>query len=147
MKTIYLCGPRSGPHIVNTNIELFADASIALRSLGHNVLNPVEVNLAFLGRPYSPAVPDSFEEASFINTLPGLRADIIAMLTVCNCIAIMPEWERAVGCRIEVGLAITFGYSFVDWKTAEEIKRPSAVNISHGYHDRPPGFATFGKPK
>lgn len=144
MSTIYLCGPRSGPHIVNTNIELFADTSEALRSLGHNVLNPVDVNMTFLGVPYSPP-RKSMEQKQ---TLPGLRADIIALMTVCDAIALLPDWEDAVGCRVEVALAITFGYTFLHWKTGEVVDRPKAVRIAYGYHDRPspavaPGSALF----
>lgn len=147
MKTIYLCGPRSGSHIVNTNIELFAEVAAALRSLGHTVMNPVEVNLAFLGVPYSPPRRNMDD----VQTLPGLRADIIALMTVCNTISLLPGWGDAVGCRVEVALAITFGYPFVHWKTGEVIKRPASVQISWGYHDRPklndpsrpPGVASF----
>jgi hypothetical protein len=104
--------------------------------MGYQVINPVDVNYAFLGVPYSPSVPGQ-------PTYPGLRADIFAMLSCCDGIALLPKWRDSVGCRPEVGLAITFRYQFVDWQTGEVIRRPEHVIISHGYHELPNNFRWF----
>jgi hypothetical protein len=138
--TIYLCGPRSG--MSDTNIPLFTGAAHALRTLGYCVLNPVDVNIAFLGTPYSP--PQQLPTDR--RTYPGLRADIFALLSCCDGIALLPGWEAAIGCRAEVGLAITFCYTFVHWQSGEIVLRPPRVEISYGYNERnrPPGKATLG---
>lgn len=143
--TLYLCGPRSGSHIIDTNIPLFARVAQSLRELGYNVLNPVDVNMAFLGAPYSPPPTAPSDHRTF----PGLRADIFALLSVCDGIALLPGWEAAIGCRAEVALGITFCYAFVHWKSGEIIDRPASVCVDYGYNDRtestrPPGKATFG---
>lgn len=131
--TIYVCGPRTG--IPEENTPAILGAATQLRKLGHTVLTPVDININFLGSPYS--LPEQMK------AIPGLRADILALVSVCNAIALLPAWEKARGCRLEVAIAIIFGFTFVDWETGEPEPRPKHVTITHGYHeDEPTGPGT-----
>ena len=127
---VYVCGRRSG--MPNTGIEAIQACAHALRKKGLQVVSPIDVNVNFLAAYYSPeAHPDLHP------TYPGLRADIFALLSTCNAIALMPGWDQAIGCRLEVCLAITFGYYFIDWQTGEIIVRPPSVTVDKGYGEWP----------
>jgi hypothetical protein len=126
---VYICGPRTG--IPDENIPAIRACAENLREQGFNVIEPVMVNQIFLGTTYSPSTGER-------RTYPGLRADVFALLSCCNAIALMPGWEPARGCRLEVGIGITFGYTFIDWQTGNVVPRPSSVMIDHGYGEENP---------
>lgn len=125
---VYLCGPRTG--VPGHNSSAILAVAEVLRGHGYTVLDPVTINLNFMGTEYSPV------NSERRNTLPGLRADVVALM-MCNAICLMPGWEHRVGCRVEVAIAITFGYLFLDWQTGAIVPRPESVLIEHGYHDAP----------
>jgi len=127
---VYVCGRRTG--IPDKGYAAIEGCAARLRSLGHQAISPIDVNINSLGAEYSPENDRRFRPA-----FPGLRMDIITMMSVCNAIALMPGWDRALGCRAEVAVAITLGFAFIDWQTGLVIERPSHVTIDIGYREFP----------
>jgi hypothetical protein len=125
---VYVCGRRTG--LPDKGYAAIEGCASYLRSLGMQVISPIDVNINALGTEYSPKPDPRFRPA-----FPGLRADIITMMSVCNAIALMPGWEKAIGCRVEVAIAITFGFAFIDWESGQVVERPSHVTIDHGYSE------------
>ncbi len=89
MKTIYVSGGMSG--LPNLNFPAFHAAAAALRSQGHTVVNPAEIN---------PDTTMSWEQC--------MRADIKAL---CDCthIYMLPGWERSKGAHLELHIAHRIG--------------------------------------
>lgn len=93
MKRIYLSGPMTG--MPDLNFPAFNAAASALRSAGHDVVNPAEIN------------PDSampWEQC--------MRADIKALCD-CDTIAMLPGWENSKGAHLEVHVAHRLGIKVV----------------------------------
>lgn len=88
MSRIYVAGPMSG--YKDHNFPLFNVVSDTLRSLGHEVVNPVELN---------PDVGTPWEDC--------MRKDIAALMT-CDTVALLPEWEASRGASLEVHVAKAF---------------------------------------
>jgi DNA-binding transcriptional regulator YdaS (Cro superfamily) len=83
---IYLSGPMTGK--VDLNRPAFNAEAARLRNLGYRVINPAEFELA----------PDT--------TWAGyMRHDIVAMLTHCDTLVVLPGWNRSKGAQLEVYLA------------------------------------------
>lgn len=93
----YLSGPMSG--IEDFNFPAFHAEAKRLRELGHEVINPAEVN-AEHGLPWETY----------------LRRDIKAL---CDCegVALMPGWEVSKGAHLEVHVAHRLGMVII--QTAE----------------------------
>ncbi len=94
---IYLSGPMS--NLPSFNYPAFEAAAAALRVQGHAVLSAHEVEQ-----------PDH-------EWLGCLKRDLIAMITSCHSIALLPGWETSKGARIELNLAIDLGfrvYCYID---------------------------------
>ncbi len=89
MKSIYLSGPMS--NLPELNFPAFHQAAIDLRSLGHRVINPAEIN---------PDSTMSWEEC--------MRADIRALCD-CHVVALLPGWEKSKGAHLEVHIAHRLG--------------------------------------
>lgn len=123
---VYMCGRRTG--IPDKGYAAIEGAVARLRSFGLQVVSPIDVNINALGADYSPQHDPQFRPA-----YPGLRMDIITMMSLCNAISLMPGWDQAIGCRAEVALAITMGFTFVDWCTGKPCKRPESITVSYGY--------------
>ena len=87
--TLYLAGPMS--NLPAMNFPAFHSAAADLRALGHEVVNPAE-----------------------INTDPGaawltcMRADI-KQLVDCEAICLLPGWENSRGATLERQIAIGLG--------------------------------------
>jgi hypothetical protein len=89
MKSIYLAGPMTG--LPDLNFPAFHAAAAKLRSAGHLVINPAEIN--------------SDQNANWADCM---RADIPALLK-CSCIALLPGWENSKGARLERHIAAELG--------------------------------------
>ena len=89
MSRIYLAGPMSG--IQALNFPAFHAAAARLRSLGHEVINPAEIN--------------TDTNAAWADCM---RADI-AQLVTCSCIALLPGWEKSRGAKLEHHIATELG--------------------------------------
>ena len=84
-KTIYISGPMTG--MPDLNFPAFHAAAKMLRDLGHEVVNPAELN------------PD--------HTMPWgecMRKDIAALVT-CDTIVLLPGWQQSRGATLEQHIA------------------------------------------
>jgi hypothetical protein len=72
----------------------FAKTEKYLQSLGHEVLNPVELCR---------------------NDLPWKEAMIICLeeLKKCNAIYVQPDWEKSRGAKIEISCAEKYGFEII----------------------------------
>ena len=95
---IYVSGPITG--IRDLNKPVFAAVSASLRGAGHTVLNPHEI-----GEPSEQGL--SWESY--------LRADLVAMLTGADAIALLSGWERSRGPALEHHVAFTLGWEVRPW--------------------------------
>jgi len=86
---IYLAGPMTG--LPDLNFPAFNAEAARLRSLGHVVINPAEIN---------PDVSSSW------NTC--MRADI-AHLVTCDTVAMLDGWTSSRGARLEHHIALELG--------------------------------------
>ncbi len=108
------------------NYPAFNAAAARMRALGHEVVNPVEVN--HIDDVHGTGNPAEFYVAN----------DLLAMLGAggvapCTAIALLPGWQGSVGARCEVALAITLGYRFFDAEAGCETARPWGVTVDRGY--------------
>ena len=94
---IYLAGPMRGLPLFN--FPAFDEAAAKLRSEGHTVFNPAEQDRA---AGFNPATDTAHDTAYYMAIdLPEVcRADAIALL---------PNWEKSSGVRIELIVAIELG--------------------------------------
>ena len=91
---LYLAGPMTG--IAELNFPLFHSEAARLRSLGHEVINPAEINA-------DPAIEWSV----------CMRADI-AQLVTCDGIAMLPGWSKSRGASLELYIAESLGMHVLD---------------------------------
>ena len=86
---IYVSGPMTG--LPDLNKPAFNAEAARLRSEGHDVVNPADVNLG-----------PGADWADY------MRVDLADMLT-CDTIFMLPGWESSKGARIERRLAMDLG--------------------------------------
>ncbi|VFR96490.1 Phage protein [plant metagenome] len=91
---LYLAGPMTGHP--DLNFPAFHEMAARLRGLGHEIINPAEIN---------PNPGAAWTDC--------MRADI-AQLVTCEGVVTLPGWERSRGARIEVMLAGELGMSVLD---------------------------------
>lgn len=89
MKTIYISGPMTS--LPDLNFPAFNKAAEDLRSIGHKVVNPAEIN---------PNDGMTWEQC--------MRADIRALCD-CDTLATLPGWENSKGAHLEVHIAHRLG--------------------------------------
>lgn len=86
---IYISGPMTGePEL---NFPAFHAAAARLRSCGHDVVNPAELNTDPSADWHS-----------------CLRKDIAA-LTTCDALALLPRWQKSSGAQLELHIAHRLG--------------------------------------
>jgi len=95
---IYLSGPisldgRASQDQVDKYIRQFSHHCAALRNLGFKVINPCELSRK-----------ESWEEYMKCN---------IPSVCESHCVAVLPEWERSRGSRLEVFIALELGIPVV----------------------------------
>lgn len=85
MIKVYISGPLTfgGAADPTPNIAAFNAAASKLRSLGFDVLNPVE-NIGDENTPWAQ----------------WMRADL-RLLLICDAIVMLPRWEESKGARLE----------------------------------------------
>lgn len=86
--TTYISGPMTGHE--DFNRKAFHEAADRLRDLGHQVVNPADVEL-----------PDARWE-------DYMRLDIRLML-LCDQVVVLPGWHESRGARLEVAIATQIG--------------------------------------
>ena len=101
----YVCGPMSGYH--EHNEPAFRQAAAYLRTRGRIPVVPHDLPpVAHDGpcpRSHAAVTTGEHEVACF------LRADLIALLTDCDDVYVLPGWEASVGARLEVQVAAACG--------------------------------------
>lgn len=91
---LYLAGPMTGyPEL---NFPLFHREAARLRAIGHEVINPAEINI-------DPAA--GWAEC--------MRADIQHLVT-CEGIAMLPGWLKSRGASLELRIADALGMHVLD---------------------------------
>ncbi len=95
MTAIYLSGPMTG--IPEFNFPAFTAACEALRAAGHEVVSPHEL------------IDNTDQAWSYY-----IRHDLIAMLTHCNSIALLPGWYDSRGAKLEFQVAVALGFEVYD---------------------------------
>ena len=93
MKRIYLSGPMTG--FPDLNFPAFNRMAANLRSAGHLVINPAEID----------HVSDEWADC--------LRLDIIHLME-CGSVALLPGWESSKGALLEVHIARALGMPVVN---------------------------------
>lgn len=86
---LYLAGPMTG--LPELNFPAFHAEAARLRAMGHDVVNPAEVN------------PDP--GAAWADCM---RADIRELCT-CDGVALLPGWEKSRGATLEHHIAVALG--------------------------------------
>ena len=86
MTTLYIAGPMSG--LPEFNYPAFHSAAEELRQLGFEVVSPAELHDGDTSRPW-----DFYMRAS------------IAALVGCDGVALLPDWRKSRGARLEVSIA------------------------------------------
>lgn len=94
MKRIYIAGPMTG--IEAFNFPAFHAEAARLRSLGHSVINPAEIN------------PDTN-----LSWADCMRMDI-ALLVTCNTIRLLPGWANSQGATLEHHIAVRLGMDVLE---------------------------------
>lgn len=115
---IYIAGPMRGYR--ELNFPAFMRADVAFTDLGWDVRNPVRIGQAAFGPNPDAVSPQEF-----------LRADLRELLQ-CDAMAVLPGWERSVGARAEVAVAVALGFAFYDADTCQPIDAPTSVTCE-GY--------------
>lgn len=87
---VYIAGPMTG--LPELNFPAFHAAAATLRAMGHEVINPAELN------------PDPTAE-----WLDCMRRDIAALVT-CDAVALLPGHDDSRGALIENRLATGLGF-------------------------------------
>ena len=90
----YICGPMTG--IPGLNFPAFHAKAAELRVLGHEAVNPAEIN---------PDLQADWHEC--------MRADIKALCD-CHAIALLPGWRQSKGATLEHDIALRLGLQVFD---------------------------------
>lgn len=104
---LYLAGPMTG--IANLNFPLFNAEAARLRALGHDIVNPAEING---GADELVACAAMMPDELAAHWLTCMRKDVVALMT-CDGVALLPGWERSRGVNVERTLAINLGLPVV----------------------------------
>lgn len=108
-RRVYISGPMTG--CTHHNFPAFHVAAERLRAAGWDVVNPAE---NFNGRTDLPR--ETY-----------LRADVAA-LTRCDAIAMLPDWEKSSGAKLEYLIARELNMQIIDIATlAPMARRPEPV--------------------
>lgn len=91
MTRIYISGPMTGKPALN--FPAFHRAAANLRALGHDVVNPAELD---------DADPKALQWHQY------LRRDITHLMT-CDAVAMLPGWQESKGARLEHHIAMELG--------------------------------------
>lgn len=89
MKRIYISGPMTG--LMDSNFPAFNAEAERLRDLGHEVVNPAEIN---------PDPATGWHAC--------MRADLKALLD-CDAIVLLDGWEASQGAHLELHVAHRVG--------------------------------------
>ncbi len=83
----------------NFNYDTFARAAAALRDAGRSILSAHEIEHG--------DTPGEYQEY--------LRRDLIAMLTECDTIILLPGWHESTGAKLEYHVAVALGFAVEEY--------------------------------
>ena len=109
MKRFYVAGPMSEFQDTDWNFRAFARATLYLRSLGHTVINPAEVDAAVWG--FNGLTDRSLP--ALMTRIRVLAIDLGILLPTCDAIYLLKGWSRSSGACAEVAAAMTYGLEIV----------------------------------
>jgi hypothetical protein len=122
---VYIAGPMRG--IPDLNFPAFDAAAARGRALGHDILNPAELDRdsGFDGKGHSELItPDFMKGAAWRDfvAIVGPRPDTFrAVGKGCDAVAMLPGWERSRGARAEKAIAEWIGLAILDAETFEPL--------------------------
>ena len=90
---IYIAGPMTGLPLLN--FPAFHAEAARLRALGHDVVNPAEINA-------DPAK----------GWIACMRGDIRELVT-CDAIQLLPGWQQSRGATLEHHIAVALGLQII----------------------------------
>ena len=147
-KAIYLGGPMTG--LPQFNFPAFDAAARHLRSLGHTVMSPAELDdpatreAAFLS--CDGALTDGHCNGNTWGDF--LSRDVKLIADACEAICFLPGWQRSRGARLEAFVGLLTGYKFFDYDTRlglVEINRFDVLNEIYRSMTQPQ--LTLAKPR
>lgn len=94
---VYIAGPMTGYE--DFNRPAFAEAAARLRSLGHVVVSPGELDEA-------GHTPGDWPWKAY------MRRDIVELMG-CDTIALLPGWAQSKGARLETTLGLILEFKFL----------------------------------
>lgn len=110
VKRVFLCGKITGDHGYKLK---FGYAANALERAGFAVMNPAILP------------PEGFEHGQYMKVT-------LAMLSVCDALFYLSDWDESTGARIEISEATRTGkriFSFKEWFT--EYKKRMVEDAEH----------------
>lgn len=112
---IYIAGPMTG--IDKYNFPAFDAAAVDLRDQGFHPVSPADIDRAHGFDPSSEA--DQLESHLDID---GIISRDVAALLDCEGVALLPGWQRSLGARAEVAVAMwRRTMRFWEWPSMREI--------------------------
>ena len=100
---VYLIGPMSGYPAMN--FPMFDSCAERLRDLGHDVVNPADLDRAAGFNPAEDEITPEFLAAAAKRDIPALMS--------CQAIALLPRWQESHHGKIE--------YSIAKWLNLKEL--------------------------
>jgi hypothetical protein len=108
---VYLAGPMR--NIDKFNFPAFDEAAARLRAMGHDVINPADLDREHGFDENNPAfVPDD----AFMRT--AIARDLVAIAS-CEALALLPGWRKSAGTKVELTLARFLCLQILDATTGE----------------------------
>jgi hypothetical protein len=103
----YLAGPMSG--LPRSNFEMFDHVAAVLRSRGHEVISPADLDRGLGIDPDDPSTLEGIDWAEV------MRMDLKHVLD-CDGIVLLPGWEKSSGARLERTVAESTGRMIWVWE-------------------------------
>lgn len=100
---VYVAGSISEHAREDNNSKAFAERTAKLRALGHEVINPIELDKE-----------SKLEGAATQNEWNAALIRDILIVVKCDAITLLPGWERSDGGEVEVFNATKLGKLFID---------------------------------
>lgn len=117
---VYIAGPMTG--IPAYNAPAFAEAADFLRSMGHEVVTPHELNAALWmrmkGRVFNPEVDKCDYGDPMLN---HMVADDLVHVCTYDAVALLPGWAKSKGSLLEVHAASLLNKRVLDAETGKDI--------------------------
>lgn len=110
MLSLYVAGPMRG--LPEFNFPAFFEAADLLRAMGHEVLNPAQVD-ADAGFQWEGLTGHEDLAGLGFNLREALATDLAWIAAHASGVAVLPGWEASKGARAEVALALALGLAVV----------------------------------